>query len=542
MRSSARLLGSTTPRLWTPPLATGPSGPCGCGCALTPATSLGFSAIDFAENPVGVPPLPWQRWLLIHALELAPGGKFRFRTVLIMVARQNGKTTIIELKNLWKMSVLQVGLVLGTAQDLTTSEESWEHAVEMCEATPELAAEIARVDKTNGKKTLKLTNGARWKVAAPTGGAGRGLAVDDVNLDELRQHHTYAAWGAVTKTTMARPRAQIFAFSNAGDDRSVVLNELQKKGRAAAKHPAAADPTLGHFEWSVPDDVACTCGRPDDAHTDECQLADRRLWAMANPSLGYTITEQALASALSTDPDAVFRTECLCQRVPSLAPDWSVIGEASWSALAIQPPSKRAMQPIAIGVDTTPERSHTSIAVAGEVDGRLVVEVTEHRRGTAWVPAWLQTRVDIYGYEGRVPVPVVIGKSSPAWSLIPAIEALGVEVTKPSSADEAQAAGAFADDVTPDSDGVVVLAHLDQQVLNDAVKGAVKGPVGDGAWRWSRKNSAVISPLVAATLARWGYETRPRETKPPPATARQPGTQQGDRAADMFRPVQRLVL
>ncbi|GAA4568706.1 hypothetical protein GCM10023193_50810 [Planotetraspora kaengkrachanensis] len=73
---SPTLLGSTTPRLWTPPLVTGRRGPCGCGCALTPKTSLGFSCVDFARDVLGIELLPWQRWLLIHALELRPDGRF----------------------------------------------------------------------------------------------------------------------------------------------------------------------------------------------------------------------------------------------------------------------------------------------------------------------------------------------------------------------------------------------------------------------------------------------------------------------------------
>jgi phage terminase large subunit-like protein len=503
---------------------------------------LGFSAVEFACDPIGVAPLPWQRWLLIHALELGPGGGFRFRTVLIMVARQNGKTTIVEIKNLWKMLVLQVPLVLGTAQDLTTSEESWEKAVEICQALPELATEIARIDRTNGKKSLKLTNGSAWKVAAPTGGAGRGKSVDDANLDELREHHTWAAWGAVTKTTMARPNAQIFAYSNAGDDRSIVLNHLQKLGRAAAANPAAADPSLGHFEWSVPDDVACSCGRPEDLHAAECRLADRRLWAMANPALGYTIDEQTLASALTTDPDAVFRTECLCQHVPDMAPDWSVISERAWTAIVATPPALEEMAPVALAIDVTPERSHTSIGVAGQACGRLMVEVTEHRRGTGWVVPWFQQRLQLWKAQPwRRPVRVVIAKNSPAGSLIKPLEAAGIEVTTPSVADEAQACGAFVDAAAPPEDaaGEPTLWHLGQPVLDEAVRGAAKVDLGDGAWRWSRKNSlVVISPLVATTLAKWGYETRPA-AEPAPATASVPPP--GD-AREMFRPRQRLHL
>ena len=315
------LLGSTTPRIWTPPLVKGRRGPCGCGCALTPKTSLGFSAVEFAEQVIGLRVLPWQRWLLIHALELRPDGRFRFRTVLVLVARQQGKTTLVELKNLWKMFVLQVPLVIGTAQNLDISEESWDKAVEIAEGIPDLAAEITHVDKTNGKKALKLASGSRWKIAAASRKGGRGLSGDDVNLDELREHQNWDSWGAVTKTTMARANAQVWAYSNAGDDKSVVLNDLQAKGRAVAEalidliakmvvaeaeeivRQAAVqgiDTTLGLFEWSAPDDVRCTCAQ-DSGHAADCRLQDRQAWAQANPSLGYTVTEQALASALATD-------------------------------------------------------------------------------------------------------------------------------------------------------------------------------------------------------------------------------------------------
>jgi phage terminase large subunit-like protein len=261
---------------------------------LTPATSLGFSAVDFAQEVLGIRPLPWQRWLLIHAHELRPDGRFRFRTLVVLVARQNGKTSIVEVKNLWKMFVLGVPLVIGTAQNLDISEESWDKAVEIIEGTPELAAEVAHIDRTNGKKAIRTTGGSRWKIAAASRRGGRGLSGDDVNLDELREHQTWDAWGAVSKTTMARRNAQVWAFSNAGDDKSIVLNELQKQARAAAENPEL-DPTLGLFEWSAPDDVKCTCGKPDAMHEPDCRLLDRAAWAAANPSLGYTVTEEALS-------------------------------------------------------------------------------------------------------------------------------------------------------------------------------------------------------------------------------------------------------
>lgn len=117
--------GRTVPRLWTPPLIEGPAGPCGCGCALTEATSLGFRCVAFAEQVLGIRLDPWQRWFLIHALEVTPDGSFRFRTVLLLVARQNGKTTVVKALILWAMYTGRVSVVVGTAQDRDIARRAW---------------------------------------------------------------------------------------------------------------------------------------------------------------------------------------------------------------------------------------------------------------------------------------------------------------------------------------------------------------------------------------------------------------------------------
>jgi len=456
---------------------------------------------------LGIQPLPWQRWLLIHALELTSRGKFRFRTILVLVARQNGKTTIVEVKNLWKMFVLGVPLVIGTAQNLDIAEESWDRAVEIAENIPDLAAEVAHVDKTNGKKALKLTSGSRWKIAATGRRGGRGLAGDDVNLDELREHLDWLAWGAVTKTTMARPNAQVWAYSNAGDDRSIVLNDLQAKGRAAAEGREGADLTLGHFEWSAPDDVKCTCARADgDPHGLACRLQDRRAWAAANPSLGHTITEQAIASALATDPDPIFRTEVLCQRVPNLVEDWQVIKEGQWTAR--EDPSAEMEGRPAYGVYVPPDRSWAAICAAGaRIGGGRMVEVTsnkdviDYRPGTGWVVPRLAE------LEKHHPSVVVIDDKS----LADAAEKAGIVVHRAAVADVVTGCqlfyDAFAGKDTRDG------WHLGQPELTLAVKGAIKRDVS-GSWAWERRNLMVdVTTLPAASLALFGHST-PRVHRP----------------------------
>lgn len=509
MRSSVltrpTLLGSTTPRIWTPPRVKGRPGPCGCGCALTPATSLGFSAIDFARDPLGVEPLPWQRWLLIHALELKPGGGYRFRTIVILVARQNGKTAFLEIKNLWKMFVCRVPLIISTAQDLDVAEESWDKAIEIVESIPELDAEKKAVDKTNGKKTLNLTNGSRWKPKAAGRRPGRGLSGDDVNLDELREHLNWQAWAAVTKTTMARGNAQIWGYSNAGDDRSVVLNDLQEQGRAAAAVLDRAEPSLGYFEWSAPDDIKCTCQRKP--HLDECRLQDRAVWAQANPSYGYTITDEALAAALATDPEAVFRTECLCQRVQTLS-EWGIFTKPDW--LAAQDPDSKLATPPAYCIELNRELDTISIGAAGRrADGRRHLELVDR------FPA----------DEGRLignlkkrkasfdPVAFAIDPAGPANVFIPAIEKhLQVEVFRPIGRDVAAACTSVYVGISGqnlDARDVRIRPHPS---LDAAAKSADWRDRGDAkAFDRRSEDGPDVAPLMAVTLADLAYTLKARE-------------------------------
>lgn len=518
--TTPNLVGSMLPRLFTPPLAAGRGKLCPCGCALSPATSLGFSFIEFVTEVIKAPLYPWQRWLSIHAFEtIERDGKrvFRFRTVLVLVARQNGKTTFAELKNLWKMYVLQVPLVIGTAQSVDLAEESWVKGVEIAEAVPELAEMIVAVDKTNGKKALRLNNSSRWLVKAATRGGGRGLSGDDVNLDELREHRKFEAWGAISKTTMARPGSQVWAITNAGDDGSVVLNKLQEDAREVIKELSAGnvDPrhvSTGLFEWTVPDDVKCTCMRTGARpHKPTCQLADRALWAQANPALGHgLLTEIAIIDALGTDPEGVFRTEVLCQRVPDL--NRAVIDAIAWSNLADRD-SRPNLDNVTFAVDVSPD-GDASIASYSETDGVGHLELVDHRPGTSWIPERLATLKARYN-----PVAIVLDAHGPAGQLLVALDELGIRKQKidvdqqtlaeswrrgglfvPATQEVAAACAQF---VAAVRDGE--FRHIDQEPMTVAISGAKARPLGD-SWAWGRRLADVdISPLVACTHARYAH-------------------------------------
>lgn len=472
----ADLIGCEVPRLWTPPLRP-----------LTRKTTLGYEAIAFAEDVVGVELLPWQRWLFLHALELDPDGAgFRFRTVLVLVARQNGKTLWAQVLSLWRMFVDRCQLVLGTAQNLDVAEEVWAGAVEMAEGTPELAAEVAQVERAAGKKTLHLVGKQRYKVQSANRRGGRGLSGDLVLLDELREHQTWDSWSAVTKTTMARPRPQIVCLSNAGDDQSVVLNDL--RGKALAALDGVGDGSLGLFEWSAPDG---------------CDVDDRNGWAQGNPSLGYTIPERAIMAARQTDPEHVFRTEVLCQRVEqssiSPLPEWPERCDRDAKVL----PGSR----LTFGVDVSWDRSTAWVAIAAEVAGRVHVEVAASGLGTEWLVPWLTERVDLWR-----PAAVAWQRSgAPVASLTDAItDALGTAVVMPLGGDDCgKACGAMFDAVRSGT-----LVHIGQDQLDAAARLSRVRPWGD-SWVFDRKRSPVdVAPLFAATSALWALQSFRPEPEP----------------------------
>jgi phage terminase large subunit-like protein len=448
--------------------------------------------------------LPWQRWLLIHALETLDDGTFRFRTVVLLVARQNGKSTLMQVLALWRMYVDGAPLTIGTAQNLDIAEEVWQGAVDMAQEVPDLAAEIEKVDLTNGKKALRLLSGSRYKVQAATRRGGRGLSGDLVILDELREHQNWEAWSAVTKTTMAREKAQIWAASNAGDSSSVVLSHLRLLAHLALGDPDKLSPedarldvedvddeSLGIFEWSAPAGI--------DVH-------DREGWAQANPSLGHTITERAIGSALATDPEPVFRTEVLCQWVDSMRE--GAFPPGVWEANAISDVLHVTRSPV-VAVDLrTGMQQSLAIVVAGGTDkGFDLIEVARYELGadTQWAEDFAVAEVKKILESLRLDT-VVIDKVGDNQVLVTAFEDANIRVTQLSLMD-------FRNGCVSITDALINgrLKHRSEEPLNIAVLGAGKRPSGE-QFVWSQgKSSTDITPLRAATAAWWVYQSGPAD-------------------------------
>ena len=490
------LKGREEPRIYTPPLRE-----------LTPDTSLGFEIIDFAENYLHVPLFPWEKWFLIHAFEVVDddedGWRFRFRIILLLVARQNGKTTLGCIIALYFLYVLEVGLVLGTSQDISNAEDTWQKAVEMAQEDERLARAIKHVWYTNGSKRLQLIGNRDYRVKASNRRAGRGKTANLVLLDELREHQTWEAWAALSKTGMAVKNALTLCMSNAGDGTSVVLRHFRTITHARLGDPDGIVKALGDSEL-IPDESAEDVGAlglfewsaPPDADP-----GDEEAWCQANPSLGYTIELSSLKEAYADDPPDVFKTECLCQWVTStVTPPFPV---EAWEAGIDNKSKIEKGSPLYWAVDMSADRTHASIAVCGRrKDGAWHVELAEYRSGTAWLIKWFEKTAP--KYPGGMKV-ALQSKGAPIASLMDVLAAIeGVEIIECCGKDVAGWCGRMYDAVVAGSEGsgAVPVYHITQPALDLAANIAVTRPMGDGAWAWDRNKSMEdISPLVAATMA-----------------------------------------
>jgi hypothetical protein len=503
----AEVRGKTIPRLFTPPLI--PSGPseCPCGvCGHTPETTDGFDFIDFNRDVLASPLDLWQQFVSVHALERLDDGRPRFRHVLVLVGRQNGKTEIpVRLSLFWQF-VDEVPLILGTSTKLDYAKESWIKAVQLAEKAPGLP--ITRADRrkwtrqANGEQESWNTTAdgmdCRYKIAPANEEGGRSLTVHRLILDELRQHKTYQAWGAAVNAGNAVRDFQAWALSNQGDATSVVLND---KRRAALEfiETGKGDYRLGLFEYSAPEGADPT---------------DLEALACANPSLGYRMDPEVplgdarAAVAAGGEALATFKIEVMCQAVTMLDP---AVDEQKWLEAENPGTLDGHRARVAGCLDISPDGLHATLAAAAVVDEGIVrVEVVEAWSGTSAVedlraalPGWIKrVRPKSLGWFPGGPAAALaadLGKRKDGEARSPLEVALR---RKPEAirADVAAVCMGFAADVKA---GRIVQSG--DELLTTHVTGSEKLKTGD-TWRFSRRGvghcDAAYAAAGAAHLAR----------------------------------------
>lgn len=396
--------------------------------------------------------------------------------------------SIAEARELAGLFLFGEELIIHTAHLFKTAGEAFRRVRFLIENNPDFAKRVKSVREAHGHEGIELKSGQRLRFLARAKGSGRGFSGDCVIMDEA-MYLDSAQMGDLMPTLSARPNAQLWYLSSAGNEESVHLGKVVRRGRSGV------DPSLAYFEWCIDE---------NDRHDDPS------VWGKANPGLGIRITQEAIErELLSLDPIEFARERLGIGTYPvDSTAEWLVVSEGQWN-VAEDRDSQFVGSPC-FAVDVSPDRAWATIAAAGlRPDGHRHVEIIRHDTGTSWLPSQLKELVDRWK-----PGQVALDSSGPAGSIKADIKSRGVNLTDVTGRAFGQACGSFYNALV---EAVPTVRHRGQAELSASMKGACKRSIGDGAWAWSRKDATVnLSPLIAATLALHAHSELP--TPPQPGT------------------------
>jgi phage terminase large subunit-like protein len=228
----------------------------------------------WANQPLAL--LDWQRDFLMRLFGWrSPGGKRRFRTAYLEVAKKNGKSTLISAIVLFLLladgeSAPEVYL---NAVDREQASIVFDEAARMVKASPELAARL-EVIPSKGRILDALNNGKIQKNSADAPSKD-GVNASGIVFDEIHRFKSRELWDVFKYAGTSREQPLRVGITTAGEEEEGVWFE-QRSFSEGINDGAIQDTShLGVIHRAIV--------------TDDLESPDT--WRKANPSLGITIVE-----------------------------------------------------------------------------------------------------------------------------------------------------------------------------------------------------------------------------------------------------------
>jgi phage terminase large subunit-like protein len=208
------------------------------------------------DNPDGIKLDDWQVWLLRHLLERYPAdhsnpdlaGRLRYRSCVVSVPRQSGKSLIGAILGLWGVA-MRNGQSLSLASNTEQAMVIYSRVLQTIMGNPELKEMFK---KTTERRGIVSADGlSRYDVRPAKESSLQGLRVDTVLADEL---HIWkkGMWTAVVQGTAASPDGIVIGITTAGDATSETLIDLYKQGERSVNGDPALE-RFGFFCWEAPE-------------------------------------------------------------------------------------------------------------------------------------------------------------------------------------------------------------------------------------------------------------------------------------------------
>jgi hypothetical protein len=448
--------------------------------------SKGQDMIDFATE-LGINLMEWQRFVCIHGHKVREDGRWAHSELGLIMARQQGKSTLMMLRILTGMFVWGEGLQLASAHRLTTSLETFRQIVGLIETNPKLEKEVKKIRWQHGAEEIELFGNRRFVVKAANN-AARGLSKPEtIHLDELREYKDEDAWSSMRYSMMAAKNPQVWIYSSAGDQHSVILNKLRERALASA---TTNDP-IGWFEWSAEPDAPILLPSGE---------MNWSAFAQANPSLGITIHPDNLKAVINDPPDIV-RTEVLAQWVDTIN---SAIDAQKWAMCQIDAIPLDPEQPTWLGLDLSPDRKFGALVAAQRLSGERFYIQLLHTWSNDYSLNDLAVANDIAPYVRKYNTQTVAYSKRTSQAVASRLSSAGIQVTDMDGAIYAESCDRWLGAINSHR-----LQHSGQDELTQQTLSAAKLPFGDGSWIIGRRASRVaVCASVASALVTY-FATQP---------------------------------
>lgn len=422
----------------------------------------------------------WQSLVICDWMAMTPWGKWVCKTCGGSVARQNGKTGLIEARAEAGM-LMYNEQVLYTAHLQKTATETFEEMASFFD-TPKLRKYVKDIKTALGREQIILTSGARVKFLARTRNGGRGQHGDLLIFDEAQELNIdqQASFLPAISASLNPQTVYIGTPPDPNAD-GTVFRGIRTKAIAGETK------TTAWFEFSVPE-----IG----------DIGDRRRWAETNPALGVRIMETTIEGEYEQMTPDTFARERLGWWSPLVEHKIEyAIDSKAWDKCRsdeLKPEGRTAY-----GVKFSPDS--TEVCLCGAVipengPARIsLIEIQPTAMGTQWLADWLNeryTKACCVVIDGRNGVDALIDKIAGTWRM-------KGSVMRPRVNDVIAATGTLTDAINEQT----VTWYSKQDILRESAVTSVKRPIG-GGWGFGGENSL---PIEAASFALWGAKTSKRD-------------------------------
>lgn len=440
---------------------------------------------------IGSPLMPWQKSLSEVATEVDHDGCLWYRTVIVTVQRQAGKTS--GLRPIMAQKAQQGRHVWFTAQTRAHARKRW------MDLTMPIASQLGRgVVKHNtgvGIEELRWLTGGRGGVTpfAPNETGMHGETPDDVMTDEgwkFTLEQAAAMQGGYEFGFATKPDPQEWILSTQGTVESEWFALLTETGRAAVADPYSR---TAYFEYSMPAELD---GVPVGQLPDDVLL---ELIFAHHPADGFTLQRDRVVDTLGkvhegriSRPEFLRGYGNLPTGKPSLGGVWP---GGVWSAAGTD---LAPVGTVGLGVDVDPDGRGWALTAAGRAaGGQVVLEVVKAGDGAPGAADVAYVR-DVVGRQRPTSL-YGIGAGACA-DFLDLLESGGARVQRIAAADLGAANSRVLQGIAK-----LTVLHRKQPEMDQAQKAGTVRESGDRRLL-ARSGTAPVAALQAGVLAAWALD------------------------------------